>query len=142
MLLYLDNCAMNRPFDDQNQMKIKRETAAKLSIQANVVANKYRLAWSYMLDSENNANPYDDKRNTIAIWKHLASEFQTATAEVLELGTQYQRLEITPKDALHLACAAVLKSDYFITTDHGLLNKNIAEIKIINPLDFVRITEN
>jgi hypothetical protein len=28
--------------------------------------------------------------------------------------------------------------DYFLTTDRGILNKNIPNIKIINPLDFIR----
>jgi len=27
--------------------------------------------------------------------------------------------------------------DYFITTDRGLLKKNIIEINVINPIDFV-----
>jgi len=31
--IYLDICTFNRPFDDQNQLKIKLETEAKLFIQ-------------------------------------------------------------------------------------------------------------
>ena len=31
--VYLDNCAYNRPFDDQTQIKIALETAAKQHIQ-------------------------------------------------------------------------------------------------------------
>ena len=34
MSVYLDNCCYNRPFDDQNQLKIAIESAAKLAIQA------------------------------------------------------------------------------------------------------------
>jgi len=45
---------------------------------------------------------------------------------------------IKEKDALHLACAIFAKSDYFITTDKKLLNKNVGEINIINPIDFLR----
>jgi hypothetical protein len=37
--LYLDNCAFNRPFDDQNQLKIKLETEAKLFIQQGKLNN-------------------------------------------------------------------------------------------------------
>jgi predicted nucleic acid-binding protein len=33
MRLYLDNCCFNRPFDNQEQLKIKLETEAKLFIQ-------------------------------------------------------------------------------------------------------------
>jgi hypothetical protein len=31
--IYLDNCCFNRPFDDQNQVKIRLESTAKLYIQ-------------------------------------------------------------------------------------------------------------
>ena len=31
--IYLDNCAYNRPFDDQTQIKIALETEAKRHIQ-------------------------------------------------------------------------------------------------------------
>ncbi|GAK55959.1 hypothetical protein U27_02920 [Candidatus Vecturithrix granuli] len=36
MRIYLDNCCFNRPFDDQNQIKIKLETEAKLYIQEKI----------------------------------------------------------------------------------------------------------
>ena len=44
--LYLDSCTFNRPFDDQNQLKIKLETEAKLFIQQGIFDNKYELIWS------------------------------------------------------------------------------------------------
>ena len=33
MRVYLDNCSFNRPFDNQNAVKIKIETQAKLYVQ-------------------------------------------------------------------------------------------------------------
>lgn len=33
MLIYLDNCCFNRPFDDQEQLRVRLETEAKLRIQ-------------------------------------------------------------------------------------------------------------
>ena len=41
-----------------------------------------------------------------------------------------------------ISCATERKCDYFITTDNGLTSKNIERIKIINPIDFVRETED
>ena len=37
--IYLDNCCYNRPYDDQNQLKIELETKAKLYIQDLIVNN-------------------------------------------------------------------------------------------------------
>jgi predicted nucleic acid-binding protein len=47
-------------------------------------------------------------------------------------------LGIKKKDAVHIACALAADADYFITTDKKVLNKNIADIIIINPIDFLR----
>ena len=54
----MDNCCFNRPFDDQKQSRIGIETEAKLFIQDEILAGKLRLAWSYILDYENEANPF------------------------------------------------------------------------------------
>ena len=34
MRVYLDNCCYNRPFDHQDQLRVRLETEAKLRIQA------------------------------------------------------------------------------------------------------------
>jgi hypothetical protein len=41
-----------------------------------------------------------------------------------------------------IACAIARGCEYFITTDKGLTNKNIVGIKIVNPIDFIRETED
>ena len=54
MRIYLDNCTFNRPFDDQNQLRIKLETEAKLYIQQGILNGLFELVWSYILEYENN----------------------------------------------------------------------------------------
>ena len=73
MLIYLDNCCFNRPFDDQHQIRIRIETEAKLFIQEEILEGKIRLAWSYILDYENGANPFLERKETIANWKKRAA---------------------------------------------------------------------
>jgi hypothetical protein len=48
MLIYLDNCCFNRPYDDQSHSTIFLETQAKLGIQENILSDKYQLVWSYV----------------------------------------------------------------------------------------------
>ncbi len=42
MLLYLDLCAFNRPFDSQKQVRIRIETEAKLCIQEKIMRQDYK----------------------------------------------------------------------------------------------------
>jgi len=139
--IYLDNCSYNRPFDDQMQIKIRLETEAKLYIQSNVVTKKYLLVWSYMLDFENDSNPYDEKRNAIGPWREIAGEYCPSSNEIFLAGLKYMEYGISAKDALHIACAVECNCEYFVTTDRKLLNKAVNNIRIINPIDFVREVE-
>jgi len=121
--LYFDVCCYNRPFDNQSQVSIRLETEAKLHIQSNIKSNKYPLVWSYMLDLENNDNPYDEKRNAITPWKDIAVEYCPASDVILAAGQKIMKHGIKAKDALHLACAIKSECDYFITTDKELMKK-------------------
>lgn len=140
--IYLDMCSYNRPFDSQSQMKIRLETEAKLYIQAGVREGKYSLVWSYVLDFENSSNPFDERRNAIIPWKKIAEGYCPSSDKILVAGREIMKCGIKEKDALHIACAIKSGCEYFITTDGKLTNKNFDNIKIINPIDFVRETED
>ena len=61
MKIYLDNCCFNRPFDKQNQMRIRLEADAKLCIQENIRNGTIELVWSYILDLDNEASPFEER---------------------------------------------------------------------------------
>ena len=46
MRSYLDNCCFNRPFDNQEQTRIRLEAEAKLRIQEEIREGRIELAWS------------------------------------------------------------------------------------------------
>jgi predicted nucleic acid-binding protein len=138
MLLYLDTCCFNRPFDEQAQVKIQLETEAKLHIQQLILEGKYSLAWSYVLDYENNLNPYTERQGRILQWKNIAKKTCNEAESILQEAEKLQKLGLKVVDSLHIACAIYLKCDYIITTDRGMLNKNVSKITVINPIDFVR----
>src|SRR5438477_243082 len=106
MKLYLDNCCFNRPFDEQNQMRIRLEAEAKLYIQAQIFDNKYKLVWSYMVEYENLFNPHEERRNAIQNWKKKATTEIIESEKIITLAERYMKHGVKAKDALHLACAA------------------------------------
>ena len=136
--IYLDNCCYNRPFDNQNQMKIFMESQAKLYIQSQIRDEVYELVWSYVLEYENAKNPYIDKREAIAPWRNIADENVSEENEaILQYAENLTNYGIKTYDALHIACAVYAKCDYYITTDTKLLKTKLKEIKIVNPIDFI-----
>jgi len=136
--LYIDICCFNRPYDDQSYLTIKLESEAKLFVQNEILQGTFDLVWSYMLDYENSVNPYDERKNAIAKWRAIAKSDIDFSEEINETGRVLMRLGLKNKDALHIACALKGKCAYFLTTDKGVLNKQIAGIIAINPVDFLR----
>lgn len=145
MKIYLDNCCFNRPYDEQSYETIRLESEAKLFVQEKIHDGNISLVWSFILDFENNANPYDNQKESIAEWKQISCENVIAENAVLERARDITAIyRVKPKDAIHIASAIFTHCDYFLTTDRQLLKKVslLKEIKTINPIDFVQILED
>ena len=140
MRVYLDNCTFNRPFDDQTQIRIRLETEAKLYIQERIRDGTLELVWSYILDYENLANPFEERRNVIQNWKTHAAIDVDANLDILTKANILREIGLRSKDALHLACAIAVECDYFLTTDDAILKKTVGfeDIRVIDPPGFIR----
>ncbi len=140
MILYLDNCCFNRPFDDQSQLRIHLESEAKLQIQDKIHSGLYKLVWSYILDYENSRNPFAERREQISKWQSYADVDIVESEEVVSLVQSICRQAFKSFDALYLACAVIAGADYFLTTDDGILKRAelIADIKITDPIGFIK----
>jgi len=136
--LYLDNCCFNRPFDDQLQLKIKLETDSKLFIQQELLAGKYELAWSYVLDYEIEINPFEERKERFKQWKNIAKYFCAEEEIILLEAEKLAAMKFKIIDALHISAAKFLHCDYIITTDRKMLNKEVPGILIVNPIDFLQ----
>jgi predicted nucleic acid-binding protein len=141
MRIYLDNCSFNRPFDEQGQFRIRLETEAKQFIQMQIISGTYELVWSYVLEMENNQNPFEDKRNSISEWKEIAKIHCEENGFILSKATELRNLGLKTVDSLHIAYAIYSKCNFFITTDKQICNKKINDIKIVNPVTFVEEME-
>jgi predicted nucleic acid-binding protein len=91
-----------------------------------------------VLDFENDANPHPRQKKEIQKWKKLAKMDIEESQPLLLLMESFEKRRLKSADALHLACAVMGNADFFITVDHGILNKSISEIQVINPEQFVR----
>ena len=138
MKIYLDNCCFNRPYDNQNNLLVYWETEAKLFIQDLIHSGKLMLVWSFVLDYENDANPFYERKRSISVWKQLSIIDCNLCKEIADIANDLLQTGLRQKDASHIACAIYAEADFFITTDKKILNKQVTGINLINPIDFVR----
>lgn len=136
-LVYLDNCCFNRPFDEPADLIVQLEAEAITHIQGEIRNGNIGLAWSFILDHENAANPYEDRRRTIASWKNLAVVDIGAVEEVRHRACALGKRGFREMDALHIACAIQGRCGYFLTTDKKILNKRADGITLMNPLSYI-----
>lgn len=141
MRLYLDACCLNRPFDDQSQLRVHLESEAVLAILERVEQGRWILVSSVALEFELAKNPDAERRARTQRLLSIARECipvgppEKALAETIGSGSTLRGL-----DALHLACAQSLGADVFLTTDDALLRAagripaGALTIKVANPL--------
>jgi hypothetical protein len=119
---------------------VRLEAEAKLCIQEHIPSGTLELNWSYMVDFENAANPFEERRTTISGWRQYATMDVEETAEILQSANRLTGRGLKAKDALHIACAIAGECTYFVTTDDDVLKRrqDIHDITIIDPTAFVR----
>lgn len=142
-LIYLDNCAQNRPYYDFQSFVIFLEAEAKLIIQDLIKNGDIDLVWSYILEFENFQNPSLDIKESILDWKKIAKINIVENVNILKIANEMHKLGLGTQDSLHLACAIDSNCDFFITTDKGIIKKanQIQQIRITNPINFMQLIE-
>ena len=137
MRVYLDNCCFNRPYDDQSHLKVELETKAKLKVQEMIINGELKFVASYILEQENDDNPYLERKIAIEDFFKYAIIDLDETQEVIEIAEAARNMGLKIKDSLHVACAIVANSDYLLTTDKRFLKYKDDRIQVLNPMQFL-----
>ena len=144
MKIYMDNCCYNRPYDDQTHIRIYLETEAKLHIQDMVKKGYIDLVTSFMLEYENGKNRFSHKKKAISDFMSANESYYVGIEKGEEaklIAGRIMESGVKSADALHVACAVLAGSDYFITTDDRLLKFQTEDIQIVTPGEFIRRLE-
>jgi predicted nucleic acid-binding protein len=99
----------------------------------------HELVWSYILDYENSRNPFQERARQISKWRNYAKDDIEESTELVEIANRILTTGVKKIDAMHIACAIVVNSDYFLTTDDGIIKKSalIQEVIITDPIGFI-----
>ena len=144
MRIYLDNCCYNRPYDRTDQVSVQIEALAKLAVQSGIKNGEYQLVSSEVLIYEIRNHPIEMTKNAILSFLEEYSSIhvgKNSNAQIDMMARAIMQQGIKYKDACHVASAIYAGCKYFLTTDKRLLKYRTDQIKMRNPVDFIREME-
>ena len=139
MKIYFDVCCINRPFDDQSQVRIHLEAEAILSILKNIDNGLWLFVSSDVVSMEIKKTSDPERRERLTSINNKAKNYISVDEKILNRTKVIQAMGFTTYDAMHIACSEKAKVDVFFTTDDKLLksassNKERLSVLIQNPL--------
>ena len=143
MRLYIDLNCFNRPFDDQRQERIRRETEAVFSILRRIVEGKDALIWSWVMSFENAKHPKPDRRDEIGLWMNRADSVIALDAGIEDRAREFEERGMPALDAAHLASAEAGGADIFLTCDDTVVKRTARlrlGLRVMNPVAYWKET--
>jgi len=145
MKVYMDVCCLNRPFDDQNQDRVRIEAEAILNILEYCQNGVWTLAASKALDFELAQCPDPVKLAGMRTLYAVAQNRLTVTEQVKIRSRAFRQQGLSFFDSLHVALAEAYQQDVFLTTDDRLYRAATAlrpGIRVENPVIwFMEVTQ-
>ena len=121
--IYLDVCALSRPFDDQTQIRIRLETDAVQLILSHVRSGNLTLVISPVHDAELGAiDDLAEREQLLSTLRQIGHRVAFDLKQARNRAEQLTQQRLGPADAAHLAFAEDARAD-FITCDDRLLRQ-------------------
>ena len=141
MRVHLDVCCLKRPFDAQDQVLVRLETEAILTILSMPPTRVSHIrAPAHLL--ENSFNPLRWRRDAVSAWLSGGPFVQLDADALTRRVDELIGLGFKSFDALHVASAEIGTADAFLTVDGRLRKKAEAlvahvHVRVLSPLTLV-----
>lgn len=140
MIIYLDNCCYNRPFDDQTQERIHLESEAILTILQRGQLGMYKIVGSNILEMEIDRMQDATKKQKVKDLYKVCNMHICYSEEIKKRSQEIMgQSKIRTFDSLHVAAAEKAEADVMLTTDDKLekmAEKIELKVRVMNPLKF------
>lgn len=141
MRIFLDNCSLNRPWDDQGQIRVHREAESVLFLIEEALDGRIELVSSDYLVQEITRISDTQRRERVMGLLDAASLHVSASTALVSRAIEFAPFSIVSYDALHLAAAEFARCSWVVTTDDKLLKRcsrasNFTSVRAINPADW------
>ena len=133
--IYFDTSALNRPFDDQGQARIRIEAEAVEHLLRAVGEGSLIWVSSVIVLFEVRKCPDEERREMLAMLCREATEHVALSEEVGRRARWLRAQGLRDLDALHLAAAEQGGAEVLITTD----DRFITAARMVQPSSTVRV---
>jgi len=142
MRIYLDVSCLNRPGDDQTQMRIRLETEAVSLIMERIESGEWQQLASDMILIEINASTDMERRRRALELLPDVEDISPVTAAIWARADECQMMGFKAADAVHVAAAEAGGADVLLTCDDRMLragrrNRSRLRVRIENPLKWL-----
>jgi predicted nucleic acid-binding protein len=141
MKIYFDVSCLNRPFDDQQQPRIRLESESIVLILDEIDAGRWEQVSSRMAEIESQAIRDEIRQRRVLA---LLPEGRIGLGqEIFGRARELIAVRMRAADAVHVAAAERLEADVLLTCDDQLLRvaQGIADtlrVRVQNPVDWWR----
>ena len=140
--IYLDVCCLNRPFDDQNQQRIRLESEAVIMIINRCILDEWELITSNALEAEIDRTPDRERVKKIGAVLSIAKKRILINEKIEKRIFDLHKLGFSSYDAAHISSAEQAEVDILLTTDDRLLRKSVRygnrlKIRLVNPIQWL-----
>jgi predicted nucleic acid-binding protein len=140
--IYLDNCCLNRPFDDQDQDRVRLEAEAVTIILRHVQSGEWAWVGSDILLIENEENSDDERRMQVAALCGFQQRRVLFDGSDIRRAAAVHALGFGVLDAYHVAAAEKGRCQVLLTTDDRFLaraarHRASLRVSVRNPVEWL-----
>jgi predicted nucleic acid-binding protein len=144
--IYLNVSCLNRPFDDQEQARIRLEAAAVGMILERVDEGRWTHVSSEMARIEIDANPDPQRRERVRLLLPEPGNLVMLTPALFTRAAALEKFGFKPADAVHVAAAEEAAADVLLSCDDRFCRaaqRHAKQLRVAvrNPLDWFEKVE-
>lgn len=141
MRLFLDTCSLNRPWDDQTQVRIHLEAESVIHVIDQARQGMEELVTSDYLLEEISASPDLPRQEDVINLLTHAQLHVRSKRSIEERAEALAAWSLFDYDALHVAAAEAAACDFLLTTDDKFIRRaaragDAIRVKVLNPFDY------